>query len=86
MESCTWNPGYTLGNQESKTLLGYLTQGNHFLMSRYSMNVLCLVLLTINIIIPRTRLGSESIGYRLRGHKGERNDCFSKIQLVGQKY
>ena len=25
------------------------------------------------------------IGYRLRGHKGERNNCFSKIQLVGQK-
>ena len=41
------------------------------------------------------RMGSESIaheakgrmGYcRLRGHKGERNNCFSKIQLVGQKY
>ena len=24
--------------------------------------------------------------YWLRGHKGERNNCFSKIQLVGQKY
>ena len=24
--------------------------------------------------------------YWLRGHKGERNYCFSKIQLVGQKY
>ena len=23
---------------------------------------------------------------RLRGHEGERNNCFSKIQLVGQKY
>ena len=22
----------------------------------------------------------------LRGHEGKRNDCFSKIQLVGQKY
>ena len=39
-------------------------------------------------------MGSESIvyeaegrvGYWLRGHEGERNDCFSKIQLVGQKY
>ena len=39
-------------------------------------------------------MGSESIadeadgqmGYWLRGHKGERNNCFSKIQLVGQKY
>ena len=25
------------------------------------------------------------IGYWLRGHEGERNNCFSKIQLVGQK-
>ena len=39
-------------------------------------------------------MGSESIaheaegqmGYWLRGHEGERNVCFSKIQLVGQKY
>ena len=39
-------------------------------------------------------MGSESIaheaegrmGYRLRAHEGERNNCFSKIQLVGQKY
>ena len=23
--------------------------------------------------------------YRLRGHEGERNNCFSNIQLVGQK-
>ena len=38
-------------------------------------------------------MGSELIaheaegrmGYRLRGHEGERNNCFSKIQLVGQK-
>ena len=26
------------------------------------------------------------MGYWLRGYKGERNNCFSKIQLVGQKY
>ena len=26
------------------------------------------------------------MGYWLRGHDGERNNCFSKIQLVGQKY
>ena len=26
------------------------------------------------------------IGYWLRGHESERNSCFSKIQLVGQKY
>ena len=39
-------------------------------------------------------MGSESIaheaegqmGYWLRGHEGERNNCFSKIQLVGKKY
>ena len=39
-------------------------------------------------------MGSESIaheaegrmGYPLRGHEGERNNCFRKIQLVGQKY
>ena len=39
-------------------------------------------------------MGSESIaheaegrmGYWLRGHEGERNNCFSTIQLVGQKY
>ena len=38
-------------------------------------------------------MGSESIaheaegrvGYWLGGHGGERNNCFSKIQLVGQK-
>ena len=30
---------------------------------------------------------AESLmGYWLRGHEGERNNCFSKIQLVGQKY
>ena len=32
-------------------------------------------------IIPRARMG-----YWLRGHEVERNNCFSKIQLVGQKY
>ena len=39
-------------------------------------------------------MGSESIaheaegwmGYWLRGHDGERNNCFSKIQLVDKKY
>ena len=38
-------------------------------------------------------MGYESIaheakgrmGYWLRGHEGERNNCFSKNQLVGQK-
>ena len=45
-------------------------------------------------IIPWAGMGSESIaheaggrmGYWLRGHEGERNNCLSKIQLVGQKY
>ena len=44
-------------------------------------------------IIPRVRMDSESIdeaegrmGYWLGGHEGERNNCFSKIQLVSQKY
>ena len=45
-------------------------------------------------IIPRAQMGSESIahevagqmGYWLRRHEGERNNCFSKIQLIGQKY
>ena len=44
-------------------------------------------------IIPRARMGYESVahevegrmGYWLRGHEGERNNCFSKIQQVGQK-
>ena len=45
-------------------------------------------------IIPQARMGFESkaheaegwMGYWLRGQEGERNNCFSKIQLVGQKY
>ena len=45
-------------------------------------------------IIPRARKGSELIpheaegrmDYWLRGHSGERNNCFRKVQLVGQKY
>ena len=47
----------------------------------------------LNKIIPWAQMGYESIaheakgrmGYWLRGHEGERNNCFSKIQLVGQK-
>ena len=39
-------------------------------------------------------MGSESIayeaedgmGYRLRRHEGKKNNCFSKIHIVGQKY
>ena len=36
---------------------------------------------TYLIIIPLARMG-----YWLRGHKGERKNCFIEIQLVGQKY
>ena len=44
-------------------------------------------------IIPRARMGSESIAheaecrmdYWLRGHEGKRKNCFSKLQLVGLK-
>ena len=28
----------------------------------------------------------DRMGYCLRGNEGERNNCFSNIQLVGQKY
>ena len=39
-------------------------------------------------------MGSESIthdaegriSYWLGGHEGDRNNCFSKIQLIGEKY
>ena len=45
------------------------------------------------LTIIRAPTGYESIAheaegrmdYWLRGHEGERNNCFSKIQLVGQK-
>ena len=38
-------------------------------------------------IIPLARMSSESIvDYWLRGHEGERKNCFGKIQLVAQKY
>ena len=37
-------------------------------------------------IIPRARMGSESTAHQARGHEGERNNCFSKIQLVGERY
>ena len=28
----------------------------------------------------------DRMSYWLRGHEGETNNCFSKIQLIGQKY
>ena len=66
-------------------------------LSLHNASYICAVgfsLLSILTIIPWARMGSESIahedegrmGYWLRGHEGERNNCFSKIQLVGQKY
>ena len=53
----------------------------------------CVMLLASMSRLP-ARMGSESIaheaegrmGYELRGHEGEKNNCFSKVQLVGQKY
>ena len=30
-------------------------------------------------------MGYESIAHEAEGYEGERNNCFSKIQLVGQK-
>ena len=53
-----------------------------------------LVLVVSLTIIPGAQMAPESIaqeaegrmGYWLRGHEGEKNNCFSKIQLVGQKY
>ena len=45
-----------------------------------------------NNIIPQVRMGYESVAMRLKaqwafdsGYEGERNNCFSKIQLVSQK-
>ena len=41
-------------------------------------------------IIPRSKsIAHEAEGrmrYWLRGHEGERNNCCTKIQLVGQQY
>ena len=40
-------------------------------------------------IIPRARMGWVNspwgrMGYLLRGHEGERDNCFRKIQLAGK--
>ena len=37
-------------------------------------------------IIPRAQMAFGLMGYWLRAHSDSRNNCFSKIQLVGQKY
>ena len=36
-------------------------------------------------ILPRSRMAEGRTIYWLRGHEGERNNCFSKTQLVGKK-
>ena len=63
--------------------------------SHHSQNLIAWNRLFNNIIFPRSRMGSESIAheaeaqmcYWLRAHSGSRNNnCFSKIQLVGQIY
>ena len=35
---------------------------------------------------PTVHEAGGRMGYWLRGHEGERNNCFGKIQLVGEKY
>ena len=74
------------------------TQDSGFLTPFPYMEVSCMVIETARnwylTIIPQARMDSESIapeaegrmGYWLRGHSGSRNNCFSKIQLFGQKY
>ena len=37
-------------------------------------------------VIYLTTIPLALLGYWLRAHEGERNNCFSKIQLAGQKY
>ena len=63
--------------------------------SRCSQHLIAWNRLFNNIIIPRSRMGSESIAheaegrmcYWLRAHLGSRNNnSLSKIQLLGQKY
>ena len=57
--------------------LASLEQRDYFYLDPFSSVKSRYVYLTI---IPRARMGSESIA-----HEGERNNCFRKIQLVGQK-
>ena len=63
--------------------------------SHHSQHLIAWNRLFNNIIFPRSWMGSESIAheakaqmcYWLRAHSGSRNNnCFSKIQLVGQIY
>ena len=57
------------------------------------MNLIGYITVDYLTIIPRARMGYESIAhdaegrmsYWLTGYEGERSNCFSKIQLVGQK-
>ena len=35
---------------------------------------------------PNQKRHATQASYWIKGHEGERNNCFSKIQLVGQKY
>ena len=58
-------------------LVNYKYSGNHAIAL-----YICWIYSTI---IPRARMGSESITIH-RGHLGSRNNCFTKIQLFGQKY
>ena len=42
--------------------------------------------ITVNTTIHLTIIPRARMGYWIRGHEGKRNNCFSKIQLVGQTY
>ena len=52
------------------------------------MNRVILILRPYNIIkLTKEVINNYSSSQNgLRGHEGESNSCFSKIQLVGQKY
>ena len=72
----------------------YSSASTRYLINRWSPSILQWQVLGYLAIIPEARMGSESIahetegrlGYWLSGYEGERNNCFSKIQLVGQNY
>ena len=73
--------------------IGYMNTVNP-LLSPPPLSSPLLIILHQLTIIPRARMGSESIvheaerpnGLLTQRLEGERNNCSSKIQLVGQKY
>ena len=63
----------------------YWGKGRQFTLGKVPQRLISIDPCTYLTIIPRARMGSESIA---RDHQaeGSNNNCFSKIQLVGQKY